>query len=179
MSENKFNEIVQKKLNQFPSEIRITISALTPSKRKGFDMISKFLEQLKILAEERRQLINLNIITSKYLNIGDSSEFLQIHQQTLLNKIEFERTLANSHLFLSFSRVDSVPYTINMCYFVNVMIGAFNVGVAVDLAKISKSVLIAKEINSESMLTVVKNIIGMDSSEYSTLVKYDPIDIWK
>jgi hypothetical protein len=95
-----------------------------------------------------------------------------------MNKLEFEKLLASSHAFLSFSRTDSGPFTLNMCYYLRVLIYSFKVGVVTEISEQVNSVFISDQFNASSMLSLTKELFELDSTTLKSLLTYKINNKW-
>ena len=180
-SEDYLNSLFLEKIKFFDEKLIITISALSPTKRKGFDIILKFLENLNSLySEKNRKIIEINIITGD--NSTDFEKFsninLKIKYHNILEKEAFEIILAKSHLFLSFSRADSGPFTLNMCYYLKTMIFSFRVGVATEIEKKTKSVRIIDNFSAKNMAKQTLKLANVSSQNIKNLLTYNIENKW-
>lgn len=178
LKEIEFKKIFDKKIDTFEDEIIMTISALSPSKRKGFDIFLNYLTNLESFCEQNKRIVTLNVVTSEFLKIKVKSNFLKIIQHGIMNKLEFEKLLASSHAFLSFSRTDSGPFTLNMCYYLRVLIYSFKVGVVTEISEQVNSVFISDQFNASSMLSLTKELFELDSTTLKSLLTYKINNKW-
>ncbi len=176
ISNEKLEKIFINKINDFENKLIITVSALHPTKRKGFDLIPEYLEHLlHITSMQNNKKIEINIISSENLikteKIQKSNIILKYHK--ILDKREFEDMLAKAHIFLSFSRIDSGPYTLNMCYYLRTMILSFNIGVATLIAKKTNSVRIIDDFSPEKMALETASVLQISNSELQNILSYN------
>lgn len=172
---------VDKKINQFNNKLIITVSSLHPTKRKGFDLMIRYL---KLLSEEsinfKDKLVEINIISNNSNNDFNqfSTKNLKVISLGAMDKYNFENMLTKSHLFLSFSRADSGPFTLNMCYYLKTMIFSFRVGVATEIVKNSKSIQIINNFSHEDMLIKTLSLMTITSSSYRDIITYQTSNKW-
>ena len=180
-SNNYLNSLFNQKISIFDKKLIITISALYPTKRKGFDIMLKYLKNLNnLILEDNRKKIEVNIITRE-----DSIDFekfsnknLKFNYHNILDKKAFEIMLAKSHLFLSFSRADSGPFTLNMCYYLKTFILSFRVGVATELEKKTKSIRVINDFSSENMAKQTLKIMNESTQNIKNILSYKIENLW-
>lgn len=181
MSDNEHVSVLSNKIKFFDDKLIITFSALFPSYRKGFDLINTYLQNLhNFYPIESNKKIEINIITNDNSFLLEKSLHpnIKLKFHTILNKKAFELLLANSHIFLSFSRADSGPYTLNICYYLHTMILSFNVGVAVELAKKTKSIRIIDNFSAEKMAIQTLKIMLKSKSDIKSILNYKKDLFW-
>ena len=178
LNDSEFEKIFNEKIGIFENEIIITISALAPTKRKGFDIFLNYLSKLASFCEQNNRIVTLNVVTSEFLDINVKSNFLKIIQHGLMNKQEFEKLIASSHAFLSFSRTDSGPFTLNMCYYLRVLIYSFKVGVATEISEQSDSIFMSDQFDSTSMMSMTQELFELDSITLKSLLSYKINNTW-
>ena len=180
-SNEYLNRLFTEKLKLFDEKVIITISALYPTKRKGFDLMLIYLNNLNLLLPENSsKKITVNIITGENsINLEKfSNESLEIKSHNILNKDSFEIMLAKSHLFLSFSIADSGPFTLNMCYYLKTLILSFRVGVATEIEKKTKSIRIIDDFSSKDMAKETLKIINESSENIKNVLSYNINSSW-
>lgn len=178
MKKTVFENIFNKKIKSFEEKIIITVSALSNIPRKGFDIFLDFLPKFEIECERNKRNVVINIVTNENININIKSDYLTIIQHGLLNTINFEELLASSHSFLSFSRSDSGPFTLNICYYLKVLIFSFNVGVAPEILKKTNSIYISDIFESSSMLSITNKLFELDSKALKNKLNYKISNNW-
>lgn len=181
ISNESLEKIFCNKIKCFENKLKITISALYPSYRKGFDLIGGYLQKLHDLYPSKsHKEIEVNIITKDNSFFIEKSPHpkIKLKFHNILNKHSFELLLAKSHVFLSFSRFDSGPYTLNICYYLHTMILSFNVGVANEIAKKTKSVNIIDNFSTTSMATQTLKIILYSKLNLKSILSYEKDLLW-
>ena len=181
MSNEYLKSLFTKKIKIFDEKLIITISALYPTKRKGFDIMLKYLKNLNnLILENNRKKIEINIITRQdsidFENFSNKNLKFKFHN--ILDKEAFEIMLAKSHLFLSFSRADSGPFTLNMCYYLKTIIFSFRVGVATELEKKTKSIRIIDDFSAENMAKQTLKIMNESSQNIKNILTYNIVNPW-
>ena len=178
LKEFELEKIFNKKVRTFEDEIIISVSALSPTNRKGFDIFLDYLPMLDFFCEQNKRTVILNIVTSSVLNVEVNSNYLKIIQHSIISKLKFEKLLASSHAFISFSRVDSGPFTLNICYYLRVLIYSFNVGVATEISEQTNSVFISDKFDALSMMSLTKNLFRLNTTDLEKTLTYKINNSW-
>jgi len=181
MSNEYLNSLFTEKINLFDEKLIITISALYPTKRKGFDIMLVYLENLNnLLSENNSKKVEINIITGENsINFEKfSNKNLKFKIHNILNKEVFEIMLAKSHLFLSFSIADSGPFTLNMCYYLKTIIFSFRVGVATELEKTTKSIRVIDDFSAENMAKETLKLMKESNHKVENILNYTIDTTW-
>ena len=146
----------------------------------GTNRTATFFRKEQIELQQLKKKIEVNIITRE-----DSIDFekfsnknLKFNYHNILDKKAFEIMLAKSHLFLSFSRADSGPFTLNMCYYLKTFILSFRVGVATELEKKTKSIRVINDFSSENMAKQTLKIMNESTQNIKNILSYKIENLW-
>ena len=125
LTRHKSNEILSYLNNRsISNDVNIVFGAIDFSYRKGVDLINQFINDLKILEVRIGKRIVLHVF-------GDRIDLK--NDIKIINHGNLEKVIMNSNIFVSFSRIDTGPYIVNIAYELKLPIIGFGIGVMNDL----------------------------------------------
>ena len=159
LTRHKSNEVLFFLENRIISnEVNIVFGALKWSNQKGLDLINDFIYNLKDLELKIKKRIVLHVFGDKI----NSNNDLKIINHGNLDFFNLEKVILNSNIFVSFSRIDSGPYLVNIAYDLKLPIIGFEIGVINDL-KNEGGVFSNKIISVEHIKNSIEYIVSNES----------------
>jgi glycosyltransferase involved in cell wall biosynthesis len=138
-----------------PGRLKVLIASAHPTTRKGFDLIPSLTSELERHGLD--QFIELVVCTKLNAALRRlEPERLKVRLVESMPLIKFEELMSECDVFLSLSREDSGPFTINMALALGLKVFSFDVGIAPYFKNLGRDVSIVDIIDIGALVQRLK-----------------------